>query len=41
MKNISSDRLGKQKIVNLLFKLSTPAIIGMLIQALYNVVDSI
>lgn len=41
MKNISSKRLGEQKIVNLLFKLSTPAIIGMLIQALYNVVDSI
>ncbi len=36
-----SDRLGKEKISSLLFKLSAPAIIGMLIQALYNIIDSI
>lgn len=36
-----SDRLGTEKILPLLFKLSVPSIIGMLIQALYNVVDSI
>ncbi len=36
-----SDRLGTEPIVPLLLKLSTPSIIGMAIQALYNVVDSI
>ena len=36
-----SDRLGKEPIVPLLFKLSVPSIIAMAIQALYNVVDSI
>mgnify|MGYP006279050983 CR=1 FL=1 len=36
-----SDRLGTEKILPLLFKLSVPSIIGMIIQALYNVVDSI
>ncbi|MGM0501665.1 MAG: MATE family efflux transporter [Bacillota bacterium] len=36
-----SDRLGTEKILPLLFKLSVPSIIGMVIQALYNVVDSI
>ncbi len=36
-----SDRLGKEKISKLLIKLSAPAIIGMLIQALYNIIDSI
>ncbi|MBM7556603.1 MATE family efflux transporter [Halanaerobacter jeridensis] len=36
-----SDRLGTEKILPLLFKLSVPSIIGMMIQALYNVVDSI
>jgi putative MATE family efflux protein len=36
-----SDRLGTEKILPLLFKLSVPSIIGMAIQALYNVVDSI
>jgi putative MATE family efflux protein len=36
-----SDRLGKEPIVPLLFKLSIPSIIAMVIQALYNVVDSI
>ena len=36
-----SDRLGKENISKLLLKLSAPAIIGMLIQALYNIIDSI
>jgi len=36
-----SSRMGKEKISKLLFKLSAPAIVGMLIQALYNIVDSI
>lgn len=36
-----SNRMGEEKISSLLFKLSVPAIIGMLIQALYNIVDSI
>ena len=36
-----SSRMGEEPIVKLLFKLSAPAIAGMLIQALYNIVDSI
>ncbi|MGM0421254.1 MAG: MATE family efflux transporter [Bacillota bacterium] len=36
-----STRMGKEPIASLLFKLSGPAIIGMIIQALYNIVDSI
>lgn len=36
-----SARMGEEPIVKLLFKLSVPAIAGMLIQALYNIVDSI
>ncbi|MBM7624554.1 MATE family efflux transporter [Sporohalobacter salinus] len=36
-----SDRLGIEAIMPLLIKLSTPAIIGMIVQALYNIVDSI
>src|SRR6056297_877927 len=36
-----SDRMGEEPILKLLFKLSAPAIIGMLIQAMYNIVDSI
>ncbi len=35
-----SEFLGKDDIKKLLFKLSTPVIIGMLVQALYNVVDT-
>jgi putative MATE family efflux protein len=35
-----SEFLGKESIGKLLFKLSTPVIIGMLVQALYNVVDT-
>jgi len=33
--------MGEEPIVKLLFKLSAPAIAGMLIQAMYNIVDSI
>ncbi|MFP4371688.1 MAG: MATE family efflux transporter [Halanaerobium sp.] len=36
-----SSRMGREPIVKLLFKLSAPAIAGMLIQAMYNIVDSI
>ena len=36
-----SDRLGTKKISTLLVKLSVPAIAGMIIQALYNIIDSI
>ncbi|MFW6007313.1 MAG: MATE family efflux transporter [Halanaerobiales bacterium] len=35
-----SDRLGKEKISSLLIKLSIPAIVGMVIQSLYNIIDS-
>jgi len=41
MEERKSDRLGTEAIVPLLLKLSIPSIFGMLIQALYNVVDSI
>lgn len=36
-----SEFLGKESIGKLLFKLATPVIIGMLVQALYNVVDTL
>jgi putative MATE family efflux protein len=36
-----SSRMGEDPIIKLLLKLSAPAIAGMLIQALYNIVDSI
>ncbi|MGM0502907.1 MAG: MATE family efflux transporter [Bacillota bacterium] len=36
-----SDRLGEEAIVPLLLKLSAPGVIGMMINALYNIVDSI
>lgn len=36
-----SSRMGEEGIIKLLFKLSAPAIVGMLIQAMYNIVDSI
>ncbi|GAB6098250.1 MATE family efflux transporter [Halanaerocella petrolearia] len=39
--NKRSERLGTEAITPLLLKLSIPSIIGMLLQALYNVVDSI
>lgn len=36
-----SEMLGKEKIGRLLVRLSTPAIIGMMVQALYNLVDAV
>lgn len=36
-----SERLGQEKILPLLLSFSIPAIVGMLVQALYNVVDRI
>ncbi|HPF17076.1 MAG TPA: MATE family efflux transporter [Thermotogota bacterium] len=40
MKRVSSKRMGTEPIIPLMFKLAFPAMIGMSIQALYNVVDS-
>ena len=37
----NSKLLGEEKIGKLLWKFSVPAIVGMVINALYNVVDSI
>jgi putative MATE family efflux protein len=39
--NGHAGRLGNERIDKLLFKLSAPAMVGMLVQALYNVVDTI
>ncbi len=36
-----SDFLGKDNVRKLLFKLSTPIVIGMLVQALYNIIDTL
>lgn len=36
-----AERLGKERILPLLLRFSIPAIVGMLVQALYNVVDRI
>lgn len=36
-----SQALGQEKISNLLWKFSLPAIVGMVVNALYNVVDSV
>jgi putative MATE family efflux protein len=36
-----SEMLGNEKIGRLLVRLSTPAIIGMMVQALYNLVDAV
>lgn len=41
MSNDSYDFMGKEKITPLLFKLSIPAMIGMISNALYNVIDTI
>ena len=35
-----SEFLGKESIRKLLFKLSAPIVVGMLVQALYNAVDT-
>ncbi|KAB3526247.1 MATE family efflux transporter [Alkaliphilus serpentinus] len=36
-----SEKLGKEKVSTLLLKMSLPAIIGMMVNSLYNVVDTI
>ena len=36
----TDQKLGQTKITSLIFKMSTPAIISMIVQALYNIVDS-
>ncbi|MDR1933437.1 MAG: MATE family efflux transporter [Spirochaetales bacterium] len=41
IKTYATDRLGTQSIVRLLFDFSIPAIIGMLVNAFYNIVDRI
>ena len=33
--------LGEQKVTSLLLKFSIPAIVGMLVNALYNIIDRI
>ena len=38
---LKSDMLGKEKVGLLLFKMSAPAITGMLVQSLYNIIDGI
>jgi len=38
--NIRSENLGTEKISKLLFSLSLPAIIGMMVNSLYNVIDT-
>ena len=38
---LNSDMLGKEKVGTLLFKMSAPAIVGMLVQTLYNIIDGI
>lgn len=37
----NSEMLGKEKVGTLLFKMSAPAIVGMLVQTLYNIIDGI
>lgn len=37
----SSEQLGEEKIGNLLLKFSIPAVIGLLVNGLYNIVDRI
>ncbi|WP_406661757.1 MATE family efflux transporter [Methanolobus sp. ZRKC3] len=41
MKSERHDMLAKESIRKLIFKLSTPAIVGLLVQAFYNLVDTI
>ncbi len=40
MKNKNTERMGTAPVLGLIFKMSLPAMFSMLIQALYNVVDS-
>ena len=39
--NLKSDKMGTMPVGKLLFSMSLPAMISMLVQALYNIVDSI
>ena len=39
--SLATDRIGKEPVGRLLLSFSIPAIIGMLVQALYNIVDRI
>lgn len=41
MENVKENKLGTQKIPSLLFSVSIPIIISMIVQAFYNIVDSI
>ena len=41
MKGPNSDMLGKERVGSLLFKMSAPAVIAMMVQSLYNVIDGI
>ncbi|MBQ9692756.1 MAG: MATE family efflux transporter, partial [Clostridia bacterium] len=41
VKSIKENKMGVMKITPLLFSVSIPIIISMLVQALYNIVDSI
>ncbi|WMW23285.1 MATE family efflux transporter [Methanolobus mangrovi] len=41
MKHDRYDMLANENIKNLIFKMSTPAIVGLLVQAFYNLVDTI
>ncbi|MGM5485156.1 MAG: MATE family efflux transporter [Nanobdellota archaeon] len=36
-----SERMGKEKILPLMFKLAAPSLVGMLMGSLYNIIDSI
>ena len=40
-KNIKENKMGTMPIPKLLFTMSLPLILSMLVQALYNIVDSI
>jgi putative MATE family efflux protein len=37
----NSDMLGKERVGSLLFKMSVPAVIAMMVQSLYNIIDGI
>ena len=38
-KIVDKDRMGSQKVLTLLIELSIPAMIGMIVNAIYNIVD--
>ena len=41
MKEVRKNRMGTEPILKLITKMSIPAMFSMLVQALYNIVDSI